>query len=283
MFDAARITVYGSSRRTGRPLRELSEAWNLRIADEGPDSRLGGRVFQALLPPVGEAAPKLFQQRSLFGDDLNPKDTVLDWLGDVTSAIWDEQRESHLLDVELLNQLSKYKRSSTEGLEDATITTRRHRTKPVHVNSQLGLKAESLVQQTPPKQVVRIKGFLNQVAYLERSLLLNIDRNQKLRVLWEPDDIDEIKALLGSDVLLEGKLEFRPSGQPLILVADRVRAATEKDESWSQVPRAQISLHHRSRLLMADEKNPLEKLKGILDGQVEDEQFARMVEEFSRA
>lgn len=283
LFDAARITVFGSSRRIGRPLRELSDAWALRIEDEGPDAKLGGRVFLALLPTIGDAAPKLFEQRSLFGDTLNRDDTVLDWLGDVTAAVWREDRESTLLDTVLLSQLAKYKRASIKGLKEADIQTRRYHKHPVRVNAELGTKAEELVHETPPAQVARIKGFLNQMAYLERSLQLNLDAGHKLRVLWEPENIEEIKALLGRHVLLEGKLEFRPNGQPLILLADRVREATERDEAWSQVPRAAAAAQPKARLLLPNEANPLEKLSGILDGRVDDEQFTRMVEEFSRA
>jgi hypothetical protein len=282
LYDAARITVFGSSRRIGRPLKELSTAWALRIDDEGPDTRAGGRVFLALLPKVGEVAPRLFQQRSLFGDDLNPEDTVLDWLGDVTSAVWHEERDSELLDAEILTQLAKYKRSAIEGLDDAVIETRRYRGEPVHLNAALGTRAEDLVQETPPAKIARIKGFLNQMAYLERSLLLNLGTNQKLRVLWEPEDIDDVKPLLGRQVLLEGKLEFRPNGQPLILLADRVREATDRDDVWRELPRSAPALRRQSRRLQPEERHPLEELNGILDGQVSDEEFTRMVEEFSR-
>lgn len=240
-------------------------------------------MFLALLPTIGDAAPQLFEQRTLFGDDLNPEDTVLDWLGDVASAVWHGERSSALLDSELLTQLAKYKRSASEGLEDAVIKTRRYGTKPVHVNTDLGTRAEGLVQETPSAQVARIKGFLNQLAYLERSLLLNLGGSQKLRVLWEPEDIDEVKPLLGRQVLLEGKLEFRPNGQPLILLADRIREATAKDDAWVELPRSATALLRQSRLLQPSETNPLKKLSGILDGHVSDEEFTRMVEEFSRA
>ena len=87
LYDAARITVYGSSRRLGRPLRELSDAWDLRIEDEGVDSKRGGRVFLALLPTIGEAAPKLFDQPTLFGDTWNPEDTVCSRTGPFGSMI----------------------------------------------------------------------------------------------------------------------------------------------------------------------------------------------------
>ncbi|HRF60888.1 MAG TPA: hypothetical protein PLH94_13365 [Fimbriimonadaceae bacterium] len=232
---------------------------------------------------IGDAAPKLFEQRSLFGDPLNPEDTVLDWLGDVTTAIWREERDSTLLDSALLTQVAKYKGAEKKGLEEAEISTRRFRATPVQVNSELGTRAEGLVHETPPTQIARIKGFLNQMAYLERSLSLNLDEGQRLRVLWEPEDIDEVKSLLGRQVLLEGKLEFRPNGQPLILVADRVREATARDDAWSELPRSAPALLRQSRLLQPSETNPLKRLSGILDGRVSDEEFTRMVEEFSRA
>src|SRR5688572_21974512 len=65
--ESVRMRVLGSSRRVGRPLRELSAAWDIRYGGQtrGPDdsTRL---VFRA--PSLRRAAPRVFEQGVLFDD-----------------------------------------------------------------------------------------------------------------------------------------------------------------------------------------------------------------------
>ena len=284
LYDAARITVYGTSRKIGRPLRQLADTWNLRVEDEGQDSREGGRVFLGYLPRLGEAAPQLFEQKSLFSDDLSQEDTVFDWLGDVTQAVWRQELGSARVDADLLGQLVKYKSAGRYGLENALIQTRRYQGEDVRFNKELAIKAEAMVVDTPASRIAKLKGFLNQTAYLDRSLQLNLDNGQKLRVHWEPEDLTGVSENFGKNVLVEGTLQFRPNGLPLILVADRIREATSKDQVWSKLPYMEANgLPQGRHMLRPEEVNPLQRLAGILDGQVDDETFSRMVEDFSRA
>ncbi len=242
-------------------------------------------MFTAYLPRLGDAAPQLFNQKSLFGENLNPNDTVLDWLGDVTAAVWNQERDSNRLDADLLGHLAKYRSSGKHGLERATIQTQRYSaTKRVQVSEELASRAEALVIQTPNSQIAKIRGFLDQMAFLDRSLLLRLESGQKLRVLWQPESLTEVSPHFGKNVLIEGALQYRPNGSPQILVADRIREATERDRTWGDLPSAQTTESRRHRtLLKPGELNPLQKLGGVLDGQVDDDAFARLVEEFSRA
>jgi hypothetical protein len=240
-------------------------------------------VFSAYLPSLGEAVPKLFEQQSLFGDDLNPEDTVFDWLGDVTSAVWQEQRGSDRLDTDLLRHLTRF-RNAPKGFESASIVTRRYRHDSVCLNQELGGRAERLVNETPKAQRTRIKGTLNQIAYVERGLLLNLSGGARLRVLWDSEDVEALRGHWGHEVLLEGVLQYKPNGQPQVLVADSIRAATSQDGFWKDLPQA---IHRQERIvgrdLMGGKANPLERLRGVLDGDIDDDTFSRMMEEFSRS
>jgi hypothetical protein len=234
------------------------------------------------LPRLGDAAPKLFEQKSLFGDDLSQDDTILDWLGDVANAVWNGDRDSDRLDADLLGQLGRYGKSAALGFSDASIQTRRYRRVEVRLNSELAAKATALVTDTPAAQRTRVKGVLNTIAFLDRGVQLNLEGGTRLRVLWSPEDLEPLRHHWGQAVLLEGLLEHKPNGRPLILIADAIRAATVQDEFWRDLPSAAGSSAGASRIRIPHgTENPLARLRGVLDGVVDDATFAEMVEAFS--
>lgn len=278
LYNAARITIYGASRKIGRPLQQLSDAWRLRVEDQGLDSKADGRIFTALLPSVGDAIPQLFHQKLLFGETLNPNDTVLDWLGDITGDVLHAERDSSRIDTDLLNQLSKYGDGKKHGLEDASFHRARSSNGVIHLNEDLAIKADELVQETPPARRTRIKGVLNQIAFLDHGAQLNLKSGSNLRILWEPENLEPLRDLWGQEVLAEGVLEYKPNGQPLILIADAIRLGVPQDSLWHELPEvAPLNRVMEPKASFRYDKNPLAKLRGIFDD-MDEKTFLEMVE-----
>ena len=279
LYGATRITVYGASKKIGRPLHELSDVWNFRVEDEGADSNVDGHAFTALLPRVGDVIPQLFTQSSLFGDSLNPDDTVMDWLGDVANAVWDDQRDSNRLDVDLLNQLAHLRGSSKVGLEDALIRTGRYHAKQVHLNEELGERAEALVMETPLPRRTRILGFLDAMAFSDRGVQLILKSGAKLRVLWNMDDLESLRDHWAQEVVLEGVLQYKPNGQPQVLIAEAIRKGNAQDTLWQELPvTPPLNRMIEPNGHLRYDKNPLANLRGIFDLDVDDLRFAELVE-----
>ena len=283
LIDAARITVYGASRKVGRSLKGLEDAWALRKQDEGPDAKRGGRTFLALLPRLGDAAPRLFEQGSLFGETLDPDDTVLDWTAAIAASVLDERTDSARLDTNLLTHLAGF-RQPKGGFEAALIRPRTGGGGEVRFDETLGERAQGLVVKTPAAQRTRVKGTLNQMSYYERGLLLHLSGGSRLRVVWDGDDLDALRSLWGREVTVEGLLQFKPNGGPQALVADAIRAATPQDGFWDRLPEPfGVAAHPEGGLLRHGEIPPLRRLRGIFEGEMDDEELVRRIGEFSRA
>lgn len=239
-------------------------------------------MFLALLPKIGEAAPHLFDQPSLF-EPYDPNDTVLDWFGDVTSAVLSNDRDSQLLDSDLLGQFAKYRNLTRHGISEASIKTRRYRNaRKLIMTDELGEKAQTLVIANPASKRTRLVGVLDKVAFLDRVLFIQMDDGARVRILWTPDDLEPIRELWGKKVMLGGTLQFRPNGAPQVFIAEAIEAASDTHSVWAKVPKAETLVRAGSAQLRLrkGEVNPLKQLRGVLDGQVTDDEFAQMVAEF---
>lgn len=285
LHDSARVRVYGASRKIGRSLRQLEDAWTFRVEDLGKDSRADSHGFNILLPKLGDAAPKLFEQPDLFGS-IDPDDTVLDWFGDVANALGAEDTNSPLLDADILSRLGKFNGLTKHGIRQAQLETRRYRAKRfLSLNDALGSRAQSMVLANPAPRRTRIVGILDKVAYLDKVLLLQLADGAKLKVLWSSEDLEPIRALWGNKVMLGGVLQYRPNGTPQIFVAETVQRASEGTSIWDELPGSAEALYmvknHGS--LLPGELNPLTKLRGLLDGEIATSDFSEAVAEFCRS
>jgi len=276
------MTVYGASRKVGRSLRELEQAWHFRYEDLGKNSMSDTYGFNVLLPRLGEVAPRLFEQQSLFAE-LNPDDTVLDWFGDVTSAVNEENRDSQLLDSDILGQFANYRNLTRNGISQVSIGTRRYEASGrLILTDNLGEKAQSLVIENPESKRTRLVGVLDKVAFLDRVLWIQLLDGSRVKVLWSPEDVEPIRLFWGSKVMMGGTLQYRPNGTPQVFVAEAIEAGTDVSTVWDKLPEAKLLPKAGStrRQLRPDEINPLGELRGVLDGKFTDEEFEKMVQEF---
>lgn len=101
--------------------------------------------------------------------------------------------------------------------------------------------------------------------------------NRLLRGFAGEVSLDQLKNLLGTEVVLEGPVAFRPSGDALRIEVDSVSTATTGDVIWAQMPSAEPMSRFRSPI-----GGPgLESFFGKWPGNETDEELARELKNLS--
>ncbi|MDX2065418.1 MAG: hypothetical protein SFX74_06720 [Fimbriimonadaceae bacterium] len=271
--------VYGAV-PTGRTNKIPAAAWEFRIGDFQQDVPSATGRYQLLLPTLGEAAPRVFEQGSLF-ESLRPEDTALDCLGDFAAAVMRQDRDSEWLAPETLRQLSWLNQLGRYGLSDTSVTSRRYAIAPILFDATLLRHASELERANPATRRVRLAGLLDSVAYMDRVLRLRLSSGTPLRVLWKPTEVESLCANWGRRVLLDGTLHYGPNGRPRRLDATAIQPAADGPSIWDSVPEPLLRTRDGiDRAVRPSRVSPLAAMEGVLDGEMDDEAFARYAANF---
>lgn len=277
--DAARMRLYASSRKIGRPGLVVEQALDLWFGEVREDKATGGTAVTARVPSLGEAAPKLFEQGVLWEDGLRKEDTVFDLLGDAVADVRGEDRDSSRYDEPMLRRL---KRVLKDGPESVRFVSPRYQPNhPVIVDEAVAEAAERLAASTPPNTRTRIVGKLEAVFFDSRAFRLILANGMPLRGVWAPEDPEPLRPLWGREVLVEGQVHFKPTGAPLALQADAIRLAQVQDSLWAAIPQPRQPAGDGKTAPLSRDRNPLAAVWGILADQGSDEQFLRELEALS--
>jgi hypothetical protein len=280
--DAVRMRVYASSRRIGRPLQALHNAWDLWLGDIQADKASGGTSLIARVPTLGDAAPKLFEQGVLFDDGLKETDTVFDLLGDVISDVSAGRRNSPLYDAAMLRTVAGYERARAKGLGAMMFAVPNRPQKLSTVDQKVIGLAKKLQAETPAPERVRIMGRLDALFYEHQSFVLQLIEGQRVRGAWMKDSPEPLRTLWGQEVLIEGVLQFKPNGEPLALEAEVITQASEHDRFWSNIPKPKPRATKQPRKpRIRPANNPWDLVVGIWQGTQSDDEFVALVEELS--
>lgn len=280
--DATRARIFSVSRQVGRPIKGLSEAWDLRVEDAGSSEDNSGHRFRVFVPTLEDAAPELFAQRSLFDDELRGSDTVFDLLGDVIRDVRASRRSSPLFDSHSLREIQRLERAPESGINEARIESTRYAESGIELNPEVGRAAEALLDQTPDPARTRVMGKLDAVFFDGRALALSLADGSRLRGAWASDDIEPLRELWGRDVLIEGRVQFRPDGTALGIEAEAIRIAGPSDSIWSKLPKGKKSLKSwKTQPLSPAERNPLDLIVGQYPGDETDDEFLALLEGMS--
>ena len=276
--DAARMRVFASSRKIGRPGRIVETALDLWFGDVREDPESGGTAITARVPTLGDAAPQIFDQGVLWDDGLRKEDTVFDLLGDVVNDVRRQNRDSNRYDQALLRRL---RRVLPEGTDTVQFVSPRYHERPVLVDEDLTEAADRLAAETPPDVRTRVVGKLEAMFFDSRAFRLVLDNGVRFRGLWVPDDPEPLHTLWGKRVLLEGRVKFKPTGAPLGIEAEAIRPAVERDALWAAVPQPRLVSSPPSPIALSAERNPLAAIWGLLADEGSDEQFLQELEAMS--
>lgn len=228
---SARLVAEGRSVARG-----LAPAWVTAAADVRISKFASGSLDLGLRAPrLIDVAPDIFAQQQLFPQGTSSDATALDLFLDAADDACSGRKDSERLDAGVLDVLARAGSLFSKG------ATRLELARPDRPNVVLDATAAVLIRtladQTPPAQVSRVRGVLDALTVSTRALTLRLDEGRVLRGFAGTVPLDQLKSLLGTQVILEGSVTFRPSGEALRIEVDSASPATPGDVIWARLPR----------------------------------------------
>jgi hypothetical protein len=199
--------------------------------------REGSTVLELEAPPLGEAAPEIFEQLPVF--DLSPgrDQSAFSLVEEAARDAIAGNADSDLLDRNILDCLSSFHRVLDQGFDSIVLNGGTEIGQKVDISPD-GLKAtDRLRREAPPAQPVIVSGWLDQLTGSKRAFTLLLPSGQSLRGLLPPDDPSAYAPLFTKKVVVDGEARFRPSGAVSLIIASNIQPATAADAVWEQLPR----------------------------------------------
>lgn len=229
--------ILRSSRRIGRPLKELSAAWEVRYSGQsaGPDH---STRMHFIAPRLCDAAPKLFDQGLLWEDLIKPEDTAFDLMGDMVWDVANQSKESERFDSDLLRRVARFETAFKRGVSSVTLHGDRLDSKPPIIDHKVTSSARLLYEETPRPRRVRVAGTLDMIRVSDRVFELLLKGGQRLRAVWSEETVVSLKDFLNQQVVIEGQAIYRPSRSLLRIDTSAISCAKEADLFFSEIPEA---------------------------------------------
>ena len=277
---SVRMALEGSSSSVGAPPLWLRKATDVRITGFSEES--GATVLNLEAPMLGEAAQELYAQDTLWETKPSPKETAVNVLARVLQDVGNANVESILYDRPLLGRVSRLKRLFGDRVTAIRLPAAKGDGRmPTVVNEQLVESASRLSDRTPPTAHIRLTGKLDMIRHSTRSFGLLLEDGEEVRgVLETQDQMEELKRLLGSNLLVVGKAVYRPSGKLLRIDAQGFEPGNGQPRLFAKVPpprekqpnilRTKITEYHRKGIAA---------FFGTWPGDETDQDFERMLKE----
>jgi hypothetical protein len=270
-----RLRVEGRSRAHGRAPAWLERAGRFElVAIESGSTQL---TFEA--PPLHEAAPELFAQRSLFAA-VPAEGSCFDLFAESVSDALAERPESDLYDGGLVDTFQSFSRVFRHRIERIDLLDGR----PVSLEPAAIDTFRRLQGSLPPDQRVLIEGKLDLLRHSDRFFTLLLDAGTTLRgvITAEELDRDSLGRLWGQRALVEGRAKFRPSGSILRIEAERVVPATDRPSPFTELPRPLLApIDERSLAKPQGPRSGVAAILGQWPGSESEEDFRRALDELS--
>lgn len=278
LIDSVRMGFLHSSHARGKIPQVLRAAAEVRfVGMEGTGDE--STILHFHVPRFGDVAAELFEQRQLWDDGPQPEQTAFDLLALSLGDVREGRDDSSRFDHALLNRFASYRTALNKGLDSIRVDGG----VPVQASfdSHLVESADQLRHQTPPSRRVRISGRLDMLGVSRKVMGLYLEDGTPVTALWNADDFTGLSGYLGSDVLIEGLAVFRPSGKLLRVDADVIAEAGRGDSYFSTLPLPGVQGDYAAAAKVRPGHSPYRDLLGSIPADESDEEFARLVEEFS--
>lgn len=227
----ARLAAEGRSYARGP-----TPAWLTAAADMRVTRFARGSLDLGLhAPRLCEVAPEIFAQQQLFPAGTPADATALDLFLDAARDASEGKRDSERLDAGVLDILGRT--SSVFAKGGTRLTIGGEGFSPVVIVPATVEIIGRLADETPPSRFARVRGVLDTLTVSTKSLILRLEDGRQLRGFATDIAIDTLKDLHGKDVVLEGHVTFRPSGDALRIQAESAFEAKPGDLLWTQLPK----------------------------------------------
>lgn len=269
---SARLVGEGRSVARGTVPAWASSAADVRISKyEAGSLDLG---LQA--PRLADVAPEIFAQQQLFPAGMDPEATALDLFLDAAEDAASGNRDSDRLDAGVLEVLARAGSIFSKG--GTRLSVGREGRSAVVLDPSAAQIIRTLADETPPGRVSRVRGVLDTLTVSTKTLILRLDDGRLLRGFAGDVTLDTLKALHGKEVVLEGSVTFRPSGDALRIEAESAFLATPGDVLWAQLPKVEPTV---SRVRPSVSPTGLDAFFGKWPGDETDEQLVKAMKDLS--
>ena len=225
-----------------------------------------------------EVCPEVFAQEPLFPAGADREATALDLFLDAADDAAAGRRDSDRLDAGILEVLARSGALFARGGGSRLTMSRAGNPRTVVLDAPAAQVIRTMAEETPASRISRVRGVLDTLTVSSRTLALRLGDGRVLRGFAGAVALDRLKELLGVDVVLEGVVTFRPSGDALRIQVESAFPATSGDVIWAQLPRVEPSTARPRPSLAMD---GLDALFGKWPGDETDEQLAAALRELS--
>lgn len=233
---AARFAVEGESVRKGPRPAWLEAACDFDVTNLSP----GSVAIAMEARTLGEVDAARFgaDQGSLFGDadDRFADRTAVDLFGNLLATILEGEPDDVVADRALLESCARFAKAFGKGFAGLRLDGLADRKGPVTITAEHVQKIETLRDETPSPQAARIAGKLDTVSATRPDVVLTLKDGSRVPGRMEEHDLDELRALLGKDVVVSGMAHYRPSGRLLFVSVEDLAVARPEDRMFQRVP-----------------------------------------------
>jgi hypothetical protein len=230
-----RMAFEGTSSSVGASPGWLDRAIDIRTL--GFSEREGNTILHLSAPELGEAAPKLFEQESLFPGVASSDDTALDLVGKTIREVRREDLSSEFYDRSLLQRIGSWRRLLERDLSSLDFPlSQRSASEHISLDSAVIASAKLLSDKTPNPRQVRIVGKLDMVRHSTRSFELILSDGTPVRGVLVDGSTEDLQKHFGDEVTLLGKAIYRPSGTLLRLDASAILPTSVGKSAFSEIP-----------------------------------------------
>lgn len=263
-----RMAFEGTSSSVGATPTWLERAIDIRTL--GFSERNGETILHLSAPELGEAAPRLFEQESLFPGVASSTDTALGLVGKLIREVRREDLSSDLYDRSLLSKLGKWRGLLEGELKSLDFPLGQLKgSELAEFDSKVVTSAQILSDKTPASRQVRVVGKLDMVRHSTRSFELILATGSAIRGVLVDGMTDELQKHFGNDVTILGRAIYRPSGSLLRLDAAEILDTTAGRNAFSEIP-LPFTTHRRADRKLQGPKSGVSAFFGTWPGEESD-------------
>jgi hypothetical protein len=271
-----RMAIEGTSSPAGAPpawLERASEIRTLGFTATGD----GYSILHVRAPRLGEAAPEIFAQSTLWPGLASPEDTALQVLSKVSGAIRRKDTGNDFYDPSLLRHFSHWRHVFEHQLRGIRLPDPASHDGST-LDAEVPQNARQLGNDTPPPRQVRVVGKLDMVRHSTRSFGLVLESGQEVRGVLLSGEPEILQQYFAKEITVLGKAIYRPFGSLLRIDAQEILDTTEGKPAFSSVPSA-LARRIRSEKKIQSSNSGVAAFFGKWPGDETDEELLAALEE----
>ena len=274
-----RMALTGRSSIVGQPPRWLRAAWDFRALDFS--RRDGNTVLRVAAPTLGVAAPRVFEQQSLWEKAVRPDETALDLFGKLVNDVRAQSGTSDAYDEPLLQQLTGWQGLLKTKVKAVRLPSAAFMSPGAELDESVMVAARALSNRIPSPRQIRLVGKIDMVRWSTRSMAIRVEDGTEYRCAVVSEEVGDLGQYGGHEVTVLGKAIYRPTGSVLRLDVEQVLNTTVGRAAYSDVP---LSLENRNEVERKRQtaRNGVSAVFGSWPGEESDEELLTGLSELRR-